>query len=93
MARQKEKSEVEYLRAENRKLKSQLRETKRSLVRFEKRSHLHDETPAEEDVPEALEELVINTCPKCTGNLEYTDLGIRTLIRCENCTYRQTRKK
>lgn len=88
----KERSETEYLRAENRKLKSELRETKRALSRYEKRSHVDDDS-TEEDEHEEIYERISNKCGQCgKGVLSSVSIGVRTLITCSVCNYRETKR-
>lgn len=97
MAKSKERSEVEALRSENRNLKKQVSYLKKELGRHEKREHqyldLEDRTQQEE-----LEKIVEvpkdkKICPKCNkGKLSVSDLGIRKLTTCNNCTFRKSEK-
>jgi len=99
MAKQREKSEVEHLRAENRKMKAELRNLKKQVNRTNKRAHQFEdleERLAEQTLEEKSSDYIVvdNTaCPKCSkGKIETIDLGIRKLVRCDNCEYKETWK-
>lgn len=98
MARSKERSEVEQLRGEVRSLKSEIRHLKKELARAQKRQHqLEDIEQREQDLEleEKATEYVAPTkakCPECGGNLQETNIGVRTLITCSGCNYRQSKK-
>jgi hypothetical protein len=98
MAKSKERSEVEYLRAENKGLKSQIRHLKKELARAQKRQHQYEDLE-ERSIELELEESEIaqpvneaKGCPSCNGKLVEVDIGVRKLIRCESCDYRVTAK-
>lgn len=101
MSKQKEKSEVEYLRAENKKMKSEIKQLKKTVARFSKRSHqLEDleERIIEQDLKEKEEQFIEvvpdNKCIKCSsGTLEETKIGeVRIIINCSNCDFREIKK-
>jgi hypothetical protein len=98
MAKQKERSELETLRAENRKLKSENRHLKKEVSRSKKREHLHqdlEEKMAEEYLEEDVQEDMYvsnDKCPKCPNKLDAVDIGVRVLYTCE-CGYRKSKKK
>lgn len=94
----KERSEVEYLKGLVRKQKSIIKELQKEIGRASKKSHLYD------DIEEKIKDLEIEEeikssvpqfdCPQCKkGNLDYSDLGVRLLITCSNCKYRESKKK
>lgn len=96
MSKQKEKSELEYLRSENRKLKSMNKNLKKQLSRTNKRSDLYhdlEDKIAEDLIQEELneKELIKNDqCPSCfKGTLETLKLGAKKLALCDSCTYRK----
>lgn len=93
--KQKERSEAEYLRSIVRNLKSENRNLRKQLGRNNKRAHQY------EDLEEQIQELALietpvevnKKCPKCKGKLKTSDLGIKLFIKCEDCNYRETKKK
>lgn len=96
--KQKEKSEVEYLRAENRKLKSELRHLKKQLgksnkkvKRYENHIDLVDPEISQDLIDKA--EFVANPCPRCGSPMKKIDLGIKFLYICEDCNIRESVKK
>lgn len=90
----KERNELEYLRAKNRKLQAELREVKRNLSRYEKRSHLFEELSTQENNQEIHEEQDLLRCPQCgKGILTSVIITSRTIISCPLCTYRQVKKE
>lgn len=101
MAKNKERSEVEFLRGQNKALRTEIRQLKRDLARHQKRQHELEDR--EEELQEMFEEQTVSemphevqtktACLKCgSGGLETIDLGIRTIIKCTNCGNRETKK-
>lgn len=98
MAKSRERSEVELLRAENKRLTKQVKELQRTLGRLQKRSHRVEEL---EEIFQDLEFDTVekyspktNKCPECLeGSLEDIDLGVRKMTKCTKCTYRKSNKK
>jgi uncharacterized protein with PIN domain len=96
MAKSKERSEVEHLRAENRKLRSENKQLKKQVARSNKLANRY------EDIDEKIQEIELekdvriapeaDRCPNCTGKLKEVSIGIRTLITCDSCNYRETKK-
>lgn len=99
MTKSKDKSEVEFLRAENRMLKKQVKHMKKDLSRFNKRSQNLEQLEKEamdhiieDEMDEITEET--NMCPKChKGKTEIVDLKVRKMIICDKCDYRLVIKK
>ena len=94
MTKPKERSELEYLRAENRKLKSENRHLKKLLGRTNKKVKAYEEN-IDLSEPEIVNTIqLICNCPNdgCGGSLDSTDLGMKTLITCSDCSYRKTIK-
>lgn len=98
MAKQKEKSELEHLRSENRMLKSEIRNLKKQVGRANKKdrreAYLEKELK-EYIIKEEQEQYEVKgkSCPKCKGILETVDLGVRILEKCSTCGHRMTIKK
>lgn len=94
--KQPERSEVEHLRAENKRLVSENKHLKKQIARSNKRSHQYQDL--EEKVKDIeLEKVTAHItqavkCPNCQGKLKETSIGIRLLISCESCNYHETRK-
>jgi len=90
MSKQKEKSEVEFLRGENRMMKSQIRSLQREVKKLQK------DTKEIETLEEIAREAVEFTedapilCSACgTGHLNTTSLGVKQLTVCNNCKFRK----
>lgn len=97
MTKKPERSELEYLRAENRRLNKQINELKKNINRATKLSNrfvqeveeqLDEDTEAHEHVYTKKD-----TCPSCNGELVMSDLGIRNLYKCKECSYRVSKRK
>jgi len=97
MTKKPERSELEYLRAENRRLNKQVNELKKNINRTTKLSNRFIQ-----EVEERLDEDTItheqiwtkkDCCPNCNGELVMSDLGIRTLYQCKDCPYRVSKRK
>ena len=88
--RQKESSEVEYLRGLVKKLKSQNRNLRKRLKELERKEHWFEIVREEE--PIEIEENV-DKCPECVkGKLSHIDLHHLTLIKCDKCEFKQKLK-
>lgn len=100
MTKKKERSEVEWLRSENRKMKSIIKHLKKEVGRSNKRTLVNEDLSEQlaEEMLEAdqVDNAVVsaNRCPnaKCKGTTELVDLGARKLIICDSCNYRQSKK-
>lgn len=100
MARPKERSEVEYLRSLIKGLKAENRYLKKEVARLDKRQHQYEDLEEKIKIVHEHEEeqhynirSKRNNCPNCLdGLLENIDLGVRTMIRCSSCNYRQVTK-
>jgi hypothetical protein len=91
VVKKKEKTEVEHLRGENRRLKSVNRNLQKRLRQLEKKEHLFDdiEVKVEDDVIEEKKK-----CNKCkVGVITTVDLGRKIMYRCTKCQYRITKEK
>lgn len=86
-SRQKSGSELEYLRGENRKLKSLVRHLKKENRRLSKKEHIFDDHQITDN--EYVPNTHLDECPNCKdGVLVLTDwVHVRMKI-CNNCTYK-----
>lgn len=100
MAKQKERSEVEFLRSENKNLKSQVKHLQKEISRLSKRHNRAEDLEKElsehylkEEVQnkEIIEKVCCSNCNK--GELNLLDLGIRKYTVCSNCGKRSILKK
>jgi hypothetical protein len=100
VAKQKERSEAEYLRATVKNQRSQIKNLKKELERARKRSYQYEDfeervadSMIEEDVKE--HQIIASSkeerCPECKTKVQPVALGSRQGIFCE-CGYRRTRK-
>jgi predicted nuclease with TOPRIM domain len=85
----KNKSEVEYLRGEVKRLKSQLSSLNRRNRNLEKKAHFYENI-----VDEATEDVDIkNSCPECgKGTLHYYDMVHIKLEICDICDFKRKLK-
>lgn len=94
MARKRDRSELEHLRGEIRRLESEVRRLKKQLRQQEKETLNRDIDILDELLNHELteKETKLERCSQCgIGYLEVTDLGIKKLIKCTECSYRRTR--
>ena len=98
MAKSKDRSEVEHLRAMVKQQRSIIKHLKKEVGRSNKRAHQHEdleERLAEEmlhEYKESEEKVDDKKCPNCSkSKLEFISLGKKTLCICQNCDYRKTR--
>jgi hypothetical protein len=95
--KQKERSEVEYLRSIVREQKSEIRNLKKQLSQKSKRVQNLEENSldvAEYELEKESEqfEQPVAGCPNCRAPLIVSDLGVRILETCK-CGYRKAVKK
>lgn len=100
--KKKERSELEVLRAENRKQKSVIKQLKKQVAVKGKREHAYKDLEEREEELLLLEEeltkeaenpIIEDQCPNCKKNgIEAIELGKRKLLICGNCNYRETKK-
>lgn len=84
-SRNKNRSEVEYLRGRIRQLESQLK--------YYKKRELFFESPIEE-IEEEVENIKAAQCPECKrGIVTVYDFNFATLAKCGNCDYEKRQKK
>lgn len=84
MPKKKERSPLEHLRGENRKLQSQLRDCQKSLRQTKKWANLPVED--EEDEP-VIPSMPCESCGK--GKMQFFDLGRVRIWVCDVCKERQ----
>lgn len=90
--KQKERSEVEYLRGEIRRLKSENRNLRKRIKDVQKREHLYEISSEELYDSDVETGPIAPRCPKCNAlDLVYIDLGRYTLEKCNSCEYRKKR--
>lgn len=95
MTKVKERSELEYLRAQNKALRSENRHLKKELGRADKKVknyEVHMDSEIEIEAPIAMKEQSPG-CEKCGGALAQVDLGVKVLKTCYDCGNRKTLKK
>lgn len=89
MGKQKEKSEVEYLRGLVRQLRSENKKLKNELKRLKKKETETDELREELKDYHYEEKMHEDTCPDCQkGRLTSTHLGVKILYICSVCGHR-----
>ena len=76
--------EVEKLKGMVRSLQKELKHLRKKEHMFDDREYLLDELPPIEEPREDG-----NKC-KCGSQLKFIDLGIKSLLSCDNCGYRKT---
>jgi hypothetical protein len=99
MPKKLERNELEYLRSENKKLKSLNRHLRKDLSRKEKREFIYDDLELKEAellLAEELEERKIlkqtNHCPKCEGDLEVIGGDKIKIYICNDCNYKVSKR-
>ncbi len=99
MARSKDKSSTETLKAIVRKQRKVIEQLKKQAGRGDKVANALEEREIE--LAEALleestsDEFIQDNsgCPRCSkGKLEQVDLGIKKMVICDSCQFRQVRK-
>lgn len=98
MAKQKERSESEYLKSVIKNQRSQIKNLKKEVERARKRSFQTEdleerlaENMIEEEFEENEELSKTERCPECNNAVEMVEMGTRVGIFCE-CGYRRTKK-
>jgi hypothetical protein len=95
MAKSKERSEVEFLRAENKTLKAQVRHLKKEVARKQKREHQFNDLEERERELEEVELIseikdTKELCPDCRSTkIQVTDLGAKKIMVCYDCGFRK----
>jgi hypothetical protein len=86
-SRSKSRSELEYLRAENRQLKAENKRLKRQV-------HISDEIVDEVTETEPVENIKARHCDEC-GKGQITDIELSFMIfsECDVCGFRERKKK
>lgn len=85
-------SEIEHLRAENRKLSAELRRVRRQLRDFEKREHFYEDIVDEIIEENSDVEMGIATCVKCKHPVIELDFKQVLIRKCENCGHQERKK-
>lgn len=96
--KQKERSEVEQLRAVIRNLKSELKNLRKTLARANKETRKYADIVTEAEEPEFEEvetDIAVraesHSCPKCKSKVDKPDdLGNRELYTCGSCGFRKS---
>lgn len=90
--RQKELTEVQVLKQENRELRAEIKKVRQQLRQLEKAKHIYiEEHYDEDDIPENPIEV---KCSECyTGVITTIDLGIKMMHSCSLCAYRKVINK
>jgi len=84
--RRKNHSEIEHLRGENKKLKSQIRRLERHIKELQRKSHFFEEV-VEETVDDVT---IIDTCQNCgKGILSQIEIAHLTFVICDICNFRE----
>lgn len=84
--RRKNHSEVEHLRGENKKLKSQIRRLERHNKELQRKSHFFEDVMSET----TKEIKSIDYCKECgKGELELIDFGFVEYVKCQICDFRE----
>lgn len=95
MAKKRDRSEVEWLRGEVKKLRSMVKHYKKEAARAGKRERSYEELEAViQEQEEAVEEIKHATtsvsCFKCQSNsVTIADLGAKVYKFCSNCGHRE----
>jgi len=85
----KNHSELEYLRGQIKSLKSKVRSLTRRNKELEKHAHFYEDVI--DEVTEDIE--FVANCPVCKkGVLQQLDLHHVFITKCDSCDYRKTRK-
>lgn len=85
------RSELEFLRGENRKLRSELRRLQKLNKNLDRKSHFYENIV--EDSAEDIE-IAHETCGECgKGNLIITELPHIDILVCSTCEHRTIIKK
>lgn len=98
MAKARDRSEVEFLRGEVRKLRSAIKHYKKELGRATKRSRDYEELESVVQEQElAVEEIRLAvaspSCSKCqSSSVTMADLGAKVYKFCSNCGHREKTK-
>lgn len=90
MTKKRERSEVEHLRSENRKMKAIIRHLKKLTNGSDKKLRGYDQFVGDPDapIPNEVTRASKVRCPDCSAELDVADLIIKELHTCE-CGYRK----
>jgi hypothetical protein len=93
MAKNKDRSEIEMIRGENRKLRSQVRHLEKEVSKLSRNNKkIEDlEEIIQEDIQLAQHEVSnVRSCKKCASpKVVPLDLGVKTFLMCTNCKHRE----
>lgn len=96
MAKPKDRTEVEFLRGQNRDLQKQIKHLKKELGRMNKRArNVEDleEIIREDDIGQGSPTVAVDAvrlCKKCQSNsLTVANLGVKTYLFCNDCRARE----
>lgn len=81
------KAQNRKLLAENKRLKRQVEQLRAELNKYHAYKPEEKKTKKEKLKVVKKEEV----CPNCQGSIQETDIGVKTLITCESCTWRKTK--
>lgn len=87
-SRNKNRSELEYVRGKNKQLKSENRQLRRRVNDLEKRSHFYEEV-----IDDVVEDIDLDECQECgKGYLQVLDLKYIKFVHCDTCGYKERLK-
>lgn len=90
--KQRKTDTIETLREENKELRTLVKSLQRELKALNKDANIKPEFNRDDLIKEEMESKV-KKCSNCgKGKIITTDLGIRKLVHCSICTYRETLK-
>lgn len=92
MAKTKSKShsEIEHLRGENKKYRSENKHLKMKLKQLSKQAHFYEHIVEEEADDVSIKK---DTCSSCgQGVLQVLDLTHVVIIRCDSCDYKKSKR-
>lgn len=89
----KSKNETEHLNGLVRQLKKQLKRLVKENLQLRKELNKSNVEHSDYDIDEQEEDRVSqDKCPMCKGKLNSIDLGLKVVISCKECGYRETKQ-
>lgn len=83
--RNKNRSEVEHLRGQNKQLQSENRQLRKQLNSFKKQAHFYEET-----IDDIADEISLESCNHCgKGFIQVVDLTYLKIRCCTICDYKE----